>query len=248
MNQLEKGRIGEIIRLHNGILNSFKKTLADAIKIGELLTDQKGNLKHGEFMAWVNENLPFTDRTARNYMRVYKERDGLKTETVSDLSEAYHRLVQMQEYVTKRLEHQERNEVARQRIEYARDHPEEIERETPVGTVRYEKCGAGWDCKITIDGYMAGLPMTGCECIDPEYKRLEKGQGPFQLHCLTHDAVLSIENAIRKLKNICKKYDSLNKDDYYLSWSDGVQPMFPPLFKAIDELGKVIMKIQTKFK
>ena len=48
----------------------------------------------------MNDNLPFTDRTARNYMRMYHERDRLKTETVSDLTGAY-----------KLIEHKKRNQL-----------------------------------------------------------------------------------------------------------------------------------------
>ena len=93
MKEIEN-RVEEIGRLHSGILTSLKRSLSDGIRIGELLAEQKGILKHGDFMAWVNENLPFTDRTARNYMRLFQERDRLKTETVSDLKEAYGLLIE----------------------------------------------------------------------------------------------------------------------------------------------------------
>lgn len=85
----EVSRIQEITALHNEIGGYLKMTLEKAIQIGELLMEQKDSMEHGEFTAWVNANLPFTDRTARNYMRLYKERDKLKTETVSDLTEGY---------------------------------------------------------------------------------------------------------------------------------------------------------------
>jgi hypothetical protein len=91
---VEEGRIGEIRRLHNEILDSLKMSLEKAIRIGELLTEQKGTLKHGEFGIWVKENLPFTNRTAENYMRAYRESDRLKNETVSDLSSAYRLLIE----------------------------------------------------------------------------------------------------------------------------------------------------------
>lgn len=94
MNSIEKSRIEEIRRLHTEILNSLKMSLEKAIRIGNLLTKQKENLKHGEFTKWVNDNLPFTDRTARNYMRVFQEKDRLKTETVSDLTTAYQSLIE----------------------------------------------------------------------------------------------------------------------------------------------------------
>jgi len=89
MHKLEINKSQEITRLHNEIISNLRSSLENAIKIGELLIDQKANLKHGQFTAWIKDNLPFTDRTARNYMRVYSKRDQLKTETVSDLKSAY---------------------------------------------------------------------------------------------------------------------------------------------------------------
>jgi hypothetical protein len=94
MNEIEQDRIEEIRRLHNEIFNSLKMSLEKAIRVGQLLTEQKENLKHGEFTAWVTSNLSFTDRTARNYMKVYRERNKFKTETVSDLTGAYRLLIE----------------------------------------------------------------------------------------------------------------------------------------------------------
>jgi len=89
MNEIINNRIQEINKLHNEIGGALKITLDKAIRIGELLTEQKESLKHGEFTPWVNENLPFTDRTARRYMTLYRNRDRLKMDNVSDLVDAY---------------------------------------------------------------------------------------------------------------------------------------------------------------
>ena len=86
MNQLEKNQIQEINELHNEIEGYLKKSLEKAIRLGELLIEQKANVKHGEWLTWIDANLSFTDRTARNYMRLYRERDRLKTETISDIA------------------------------------------------------------------------------------------------------------------------------------------------------------------
>jgi len=88
MKDLQVNRAKEITRLHGEIIDRLKTSLKKAIRIGKLLTEQKSALKHGEFLPWVAANLPFTDRTARNYMRLYRERDRLKSETVSDLNSA----------------------------------------------------------------------------------------------------------------------------------------------------------------
>lgn len=89
MKDLEKPRAEEITRLHNELVGHLRQSLDKAIRIGELLTEQKATLKHGQWGGWINDNLPFTDRTTRNYMRLYRKRDQLKTENVSDLKQAY---------------------------------------------------------------------------------------------------------------------------------------------------------------
>jgi hypothetical protein len=89
MNDLQINKAEEITNLHNEIIGLGKTVFDKAIRIGELLTEQKASLKHGEFGNWIDANLPFTDRTARNYMRLHENRKQLKTENVSELSEAY---------------------------------------------------------------------------------------------------------------------------------------------------------------
>jgi hypothetical protein len=89
MTEIQTTRAKEISRLHQEIGEHLRRSLANAIRIGELLSEQKATLQHGEFGRWISENLPFTDRTARNYMRIFDNRNILKTETVSDLGTAY---------------------------------------------------------------------------------------------------------------------------------------------------------------
>jgi Protein of unknown function (DUF3102) len=86
---IKTSRTQEIVKLHNEIFGHLRQSLEKAIRIGELLTEQKDSLKHGEFTPRLKANLPFSDRTAQNYMRVYRDRDRIKTETVSDLTGAY---------------------------------------------------------------------------------------------------------------------------------------------------------------
>jgi hypothetical protein len=88
MNELTS-MVTEITELHYKITTAIKKTLQDAIRIGELLKEQKDKMPHGVFTSWIKENLPFSDRTARNYMRVHESRERLKTESVSVLNGAY---------------------------------------------------------------------------------------------------------------------------------------------------------------
>jgi hypothetical protein len=94
MNSIEKKRTEEIRKIHGEILHSLKTSLGKAIRIGELLIKQKERLTHGQFSPWIKNNLPISDRTVQNYMRLYREKDRLKTENVSDLSNAYRLLIE----------------------------------------------------------------------------------------------------------------------------------------------------------
>ena len=67
--------VSEIVALHGQILTTARTTLDKAIRIGQLLTEQKASLKHGEWLPWVEANLPFDRRTATNYMAVYSKRE-----------------------------------------------------------------------------------------------------------------------------------------------------------------------------
>jgi hypothetical protein len=53
-------------------------------------------------MVAVKANVQFTTRTASNYMRVFDRRDELKSETISDLTDAYDALTDRTEAVTAR--------------------------------------------------------------------------------------------------------------------------------------------------
>ncbi len=85
---LEKSRITEINTLHSEIGGYLKMTLDKAIRIGELLQDQKGDLKHGAWLPWVEGNLPFSERLAQDYMRFYDRREEIKNASLADLTEA----------------------------------------------------------------------------------------------------------------------------------------------------------------
>src|SRR2546423_1652139 len=82
------GVVKQITRLHGEILAAAKMSLEKAIKIGELLCRVRASRK-GKWLLWLNENVLFSDRTARNYISCFNRRDELKLENVSNLSDAY---------------------------------------------------------------------------------------------------------------------------------------------------------------
>lgn len=79
--------VKEINRLHREIAEAFQSSIGRAIRIGELLTEQKKALKHGEFLPWIEQNLPFTPKAAQNYMRVYAHRE--EVQALPDTTSAY---------------------------------------------------------------------------------------------------------------------------------------------------------------
>lgn len=89
MTNIVESRKAEILKLHGELKGLVKRTLGTVVRLGQLLTEQKATLPHGQFAKWVDANLPFTDRTARTYMKVYHNRNIIKTERVSDLTAAY---------------------------------------------------------------------------------------------------------------------------------------------------------------
>jgi hypothetical protein len=75
----------EITRLYNEIGEAIAKaeeaSCEKAIRIGELLAAKKAKLKHGEWIPWIERNLPFGRAQAANYMRMHEHRDRFKCVT-----------------------------------------------------------------------------------------------------------------------------------------------------------------------
>lgn len=95
MTSLSRSRAQEIINLHEGIVSSMRRSVQDAIRIGELLTEAKADLDHGEFLPWIERELPFSNKTAESYMRLYGYRS--KIESASNLQDAYRKVEQLED-------------------------------------------------------------------------------------------------------------------------------------------------------
>jgi hypothetical protein len=63
----------------------LKRDTAGIIKIGALLAEAKGQVKHGEWLPWLEENFSMSKATAQRYLQVHK---FLKNRTVRDLEAA----------------------------------------------------------------------------------------------------------------------------------------------------------------
>lgn len=71
--------------LHSEIEEGYRTCILKGIQVGEHLSNVKKQLPHGKFTAWVKDNLSFTDRMARNYMRLFANKDRLQgADTISE--------------------------------------------------------------------------------------------------------------------------------------------------------------------
>jgi len=79
----------KIREAHGQFINSMKDTMEAGITAGQLLIEAKEELEHGAFIQWIQETMPFTERTAQKYMRIARNQDKLKEKGARLLSEAY---------------------------------------------------------------------------------------------------------------------------------------------------------------
>lgn len=61
---------GRIRQAHEFAVRSAKDTLTYARQAGGLLLSAKKQVPHGQWLAWLSENVPFSARAAQAYMRV----------------------------------------------------------------------------------------------------------------------------------------------------------------------------------
>lgn len=80
--------VAEICQLQSEIESAGKVMIDKAIRIGELLVKQKADVLHGEWIPWVEDNLPFDRRQASSYMRAFIHRKTLKGQSTAHLTDA----------------------------------------------------------------------------------------------------------------------------------------------------------------
>jgi hypothetical protein len=102
----------EIIRLHNSIIQSTRRTVQDAIRIGEIITLEKERLEHGQFLPWI-ETLPFDQKTLWTYSRLYKHSD--KIGNFPNL-QAANKQIESLEAIEKRKEDERKQAMIKERI------------------------------------------------------------------------------------------------------------------------------------
>jgi Protein of unknown function (DUF3102) len=63
----------------------FQSAVGHAIRAGQLLIEAKAQVRHGEWLPWLQANCPLGEREARNYMRLARNR-----QRVADLPSVRH--------------------------------------------------------------------------------------------------------------------------------------------------------------
>ncbi len=76
-------------QLHEEIMGAARMVLDKAIEAGGILHEVKAKLPHGDFSAWIETNTGFNIRTAQRYMKIHDNRDQLKNDSVSLLTDAH---------------------------------------------------------------------------------------------------------------------------------------------------------------
>lgn len=88
MKQIAQSKAKQVNDLHLEIMAIGKTMIDKAIEIGGILSEIKGELKHGEWMPWVKDNLPFGIGQAQRYMKAYRYRDQLNASSETHLTAA----------------------------------------------------------------------------------------------------------------------------------------------------------------
>jgi hypothetical protein len=72
---------------HEAAGGALKRSLQHAIAAGELLLEAKAQLKHGQWLPWL-ESCGISERTAQRYIRLVHNREAIeaKSDNMSDLS------------------------------------------------------------------------------------------------------------------------------------------------------------------
>lgn len=113
MNKLQSDQAKqEIIKLHNSILESMRRAVPDAIRIGQILIEQKERLDFGQFTTWLG-TLPFGNDTSHKYMRLAQY--SCKLTKCVNLQEAY-KQIESFEAAEKRKEQERKENLIRQYI------------------------------------------------------------------------------------------------------------------------------------
>ncbi len=239
-SDIELNRIQKITEYHEEIKNLIINSLEKAFAIGLLLLEQKKDMIHGEFIPWIEKNLSFGERTARNYMMVYKKREMLNRKAITDLNTAYIILKE-----TKRNKNIEKRINFRKEIAYRGAHIfDGIPKEHLRVKVDYIKTNSGFTLKKTIEESSPGTTIFyASECVEPEGREIEKNKAPYEIESYFYNMIYHLEKVIKETKKFYKEYGDAIYGSYKFNWNDGKKYLYPELEKAYKKLKKIFDKI-----
>ena len=98
--------VAEIRTLHAEILGAVRMSITKAIRVGELLYQARHGLSHGKWLPWLEENVPFDQKTAWNYMGCFDRRKEIEAKLgmFPNLTDAYKLLTSKPNAVAKTLD------------------------------------------------------------------------------------------------------------------------------------------------
>jgi hypothetical protein len=127
--------------LHEAICKAARRSVVDAITLGEILEDCRKSIRHGDWMKWVSENLKCSYKTASRYISIWKHRDSFKLDTMSNLADGLtdlyakvHDLSQMSE--ADMADYEKKREKRQQAEQRREEREEEAERIAAIESVR----------------------------------------------------------------------------------------------------------------
>ena len=78
--------LAEAVRTeHEAAQVAFRSAVDHAVRCGQLLAEAKAQVSHGGWGAWLAENFPASDRTARGYMRLAAHAEEVNRQGLADL-------------------------------------------------------------------------------------------------------------------------------------------------------------------
>jgi len=89
---------------------SLKMSVQKAIRIGQLLTEQKEFIGHGNFLSWLEDNLEISHMNATRYMKLSNYKD--KCNNMLSLQEAYNQIETIERQEKQTAEERKRSIIA----------------------------------------------------------------------------------------------------------------------------------------
>ena len=133
---------------------------------------------------------------------------------------------------------------AKQRIDYAAAHPEEV----PVGEVTYGTTPGGFKFKETITGQTGGFPFIRTDSNDPVYDELKATESPLDLKMSLNSIFYQIGSLEKDVKKCLAKYKDVIESSYWVDLNRGIATTPPALTQVLGDIAEITTKFNKQFK